>query len=208
MKFTPSHVDGVWEIALEPVVDHRGFFARAWCEEEFARHGLVADWKQQNLQRSPEAGTMRGLHYQIPPHSEVKLVRCTRGSVFDVAVDLRPYSPTYLQWTGTELRSDSQNAVWVPRGFAHGYVTLEPDSEVFYLTSASYHPPSVRGVRYDDPAFRINWPRRIERVPADYDNWPWFGDEQGREMAPLADLNDSPDAANAPGATQLPKEAQ
>lgn len=182
MKFTPGAIEGLWVVEIEPVEDHRGYFARAWSDEEFAAHGLVASWPQQNLQHSPRAGTMRGLHYQAPPHSEIKLVRCTRGSVYDVAVDLRPHSPTYRRWVGTELRADTHNAVWVPRGCAHGYVTLEPDSDVFYLTSHAYVPASVRGVRYDDPAFAIDWPRPIEIVPGDYERWPWFSDEQADEL--------------------------
>jgi dTDP-4-dehydrorhamnose 3,5-epimerase len=129
---------------------------------------------------------MRGLHYQVPPHSEIKLVRCTSGAVFDVAVDLRPDSPTYRHWSGTELRAENHTSVWVPKGCAHGYVTLEPDSEVFYLTSSRYVPSAVRGVRYDDAAFEIAWPRPIELVPADYDTWPDFSDVAASEMSALA----------------------
>ena len=186
MKFTPEAVADLWTIDLEPVRDHRGFFARAWCEDEFAEHGMEASWPQQNLQYSPEAGTMRGLHYQVPPHAEVKLVRCTRGAVFDVAVDLRPESPTYRQWSGTELRADQHRSIWVPRGCAHGYVTLEPDSEVFYLTSSRYVPSAVRGLRYDDPAFDISWPRPISLLPAEYETWPHFSDVQGAELSALS----------------------
>lgn len=191
MRFTPGSIDGLWKVELKPVTDHRGFFARAWCEDEFAEHGLVVSWAQQNLQHSPEPGTMRGLHYQVPPHSEVKMVRCTRGAVFDVAVDLRPHSPTYRAWSGIELNPRSHTAVWVPRGCAHGYVTLEPDSEVFYLTSEAYTPAAVRGVRYDDPTFEIGWPRSIEIVPADYDEWPKFTDAMGDELSPLAQQENS-----------------
>lgn len=184
MRFTPCSVDGVWEIDIEPIVDHRGFFARTWCEKEFADHGLVATWPQQNLQSSPRAGTMRGFHYQIPPDSEVKLVRCTRGTVFDVALDLRPDSPTFGRWSGTVLRASDHKAIWVPEGCAHAYLTLEDDSEVFYLTSHAYIPSAVRGVRYDDPFFAVEWPRSVEMVPADYDNWPWFDDERAEELHP------------------------
>lgn len=187
MKFTAGEIEDLWVIEIEPITDHRGFFARVWCEDEFAEHGLTATWPQQNLQFSPEAGTMRGLHYQIPPHSEIKLVRCTRGSVFDVALDLRPHSPTYGLWTGNELSPDTHAAVWVPRGCAHGYVTLEPNSEVFYLTSSRYVPDSVRGVRYDDPMFSIKWPRPIALVPTDYDEWPRFSHERATELAALVD---------------------
>ena len=178
MKFTPGMIDGFWVIELEPVVDHRGFFARSWCRDEFTDHGLTTEWAQQNLQFSPQPGTMRGLHYQRSPHAEIKLVRCTRGAVFDVAVDLRPESPTYMSWSGAELRADNHASVWVPEGCAHGYVTLEPDSEVVYLTSTEYVPEAVGGVRYDDPSFGIEWPRKIELVPDDYATWPDF--ESGR----------------------------
>jgi dTDP-4-dehydrorhamnose 3,5-epimerase len=187
MRFTPGPIHGLWAIELDPIVDHRGYFARTWCEDEFAEHGLTAEWPQQNLQHSPHAGTMRGLHYQIQPHAEIKLVRCTRGSVFDVAVDLRPESPTYRQWSGTELRAETHTSVWVPKGCAHGYLTLEPDSEVFYLTSHRYTPPAVRGIRYDDPAFEIAWPRPIELVPADYDTWPGFSETVSAEMSASAE---------------------
>lgn len=186
MKFTPGAIEGMWVIETQPVVDHRGYFARVWCKEEFAHHGLEASWPQQNLQHSPQAGTMRGLHYQIPPHAEIKLVRCTRGSVFDVAVDLRPGSPTYGQWAGNELSADTHLAVWVPRGCAHGYVTLEPNSDVFYLTSNEYVPESVRGIRYDDPMFDISWPMPIDLVPDGYDTWADFTDEKARELVPLS----------------------
>lgn len=179
MKFTLGTVDGLWIIDPEPIEDHRGFFARSWCRTEFADHGMVAEWAQSNLQFSPTEGTMRGLHYQAAPHAEVKLVRCTRGSVFDVALDLRPDSPTFMKWSGVELRGDNRRSVWTPKGCAHGYVTLEPDSEVFYLTSNEYVPAAVRGIRYDDPAFAIGWPRSIDLVPGDYEEWPLFDRESG-----------------------------
>jgi dTDP-4-dehydrorhamnose 3,5-epimerase len=183
MRFTEGSVAGHWIVDLDPIEDHRGFFARTWCEEEFGAHGMTAKWPQQNMQYSPRPGTMRGLHYQVPPHSEIKLVRCSRGAVYDVALDLRPHSPTYGRWSGTELSADSHRSVWVPEGCAHGYVTLKPDSEVFYLTSAAYEPESVRGVRYDDPQFAIAWPRDIELVPSDYESWPDFDDSRANELA-------------------------
>lgn len=174
MKFTEGTIAGLMVVDLEPIEDHRGFFARSWCEKEFAEHGLVGEWLQSNIQYSPQAGTMRGLHYQLPPHSEIKLARCTRGAVFDVAVDLRPDSPTFLNWSGVELNADERTSVWTPAGCAHGYVTLVPESEVFYLTSHEYVPEAVRGIRYDDPTFAIEWPREISLVPADYDSWPRY----------------------------------
>jgi dTDP-4-dehydrorhamnose 3,5-epimerase len=174
MKLTEGTISGLFVIDIEPITDHRGFFARSWCVDEFSEFGLSADWVQSNLQFSPLAGTMRGLHYQVPPHSETKLVRCTRGSVYDVAIDLRPDSPTYLTWAGTELSAETRRSVWAPAGCAHGYVTLEPNSEVFYMTSHRYTPPAVRGVRFDDPYFAIEWPREVDLVPSDYDSWPNF----------------------------------
>ena len=186
MRFTPGPIEGLWIIETEPVIDHRGYFARAWCQDEFAEHGLKASWPQQNLQHSPRAGTMRGLHYQVPPHAEIKLVRCTKGRVFDVTVDLRPDSATYGKWAGNELSDDSRIAVWVPHGCAHGYLTLAPESDVFYLTSKEYVPESVRGVRFDDPMFEIDWPRPIDLVPDGYDTWPDFSSEMARELASLS----------------------
>ncbi|HJQ91918.1 MAG TPA: dTDP-4-dehydrorhamnose 3,5-epimerase [Acidimicrobiia bacterium] len=187
MKFTESPLPGLWLIETEPVHDHRGFFARTWSDDEFAEHGLVAAWPQQNLQYSPRPGTMRGLHYQVPPHAEVKLVRCTRGRVYDVALDLRPESQTFGKWAGNYLSPDEHKAVWVPQGFAHGYLTIEPHSEVFYLTSNKYVPASVRGVRYDDPTFAISWPIDIELVPTDYVTWPDFNEDRTRELSPPSD---------------------
>jgi len=174
VKFTPGTIEGLWVIDLEPVVDHRGFFARSWCRDEFADHGMVDEWAQSNLQFSPEPGTMRGLHYQAPPFEEAKLVRCTMGAVFDVSVDVRPNSPTYLSWFGVELRAESHTSVLSPKGCAHGYVTLEPNTEVFYMTSHDYVPTAVEGIRYDDPTFGIEWPRSIELVPNGYEGWPLY----------------------------------
>lgn len=183
MRFSRGPISGQWIIDLEAVIDHRGFFARTYCSDEFAEHGMNVEFPQQNMQHSPQSGTMRGLHYQAPPHTEAKLVRCTAGAVYDVTLDVRPHSDTYRQWSGTELRASEYRAIWVPPGCAHGYVTLEPNSEVYYLTSHRYVPDAVRGIRYDDPAFEIEWPIQIEAVPVDYDNWPDFTDERASEMA-------------------------
>lgn len=174
MKFSPGNVPGVWVVDLDPIADHRGFFARAWCRSEFVAHGLQTEWEQSNVQFSPHAGTLRGIHYQAPPHAEVKLVRCTAGAVFDVAIDVREGSPTFGQWSGVELSADTHRAVWIPEGFAHGYVTLVPDTEVFYLTSHEYVPDSVRAVRPDDPGVAITWPRPIKIFPAGVEEWPWL----------------------------------
>lgn len=190
MKFTTGAIKGLWHIDLEPVEDHRGYFARAWCRDEFLDHGLDAEWEQANLQVSPHQGTLRGIHYQLPPHGEVKLVRCTQGAVFDVAIDLRPDSPTYRRWNGVELTARNRRSVWVPTGCAHGYVTLEDDSEVTYLTSRAYAPESVRAVRFDDPAFAIEWPVAVSTLPGAHDSWEWYSDEAAEEYrSALAQLS-------------------
>jgi dTDP-4-dehydrorhamnose 3,5-epimerase len=193
MKFTPGPIEGLWVVDVEPRFDHRGLFARSWCREEFAEHGMVADWAQSSLQVSPEPGTMRGLHYQLPPHGEDKLVRCTRGAVFDVSVDLRPASPTYRGWFGVELTAESHRSVWSPKGCAHGYLTLRPDTEAFYLTSHEYVPAAVAGIRYDDPAFAIEWPRPVEMAPPDCDTWPFYDeDEATRGRQQVLDVQPPP----------------
>lgn len=181
MKLVPGSIHGAHIAEIEPIADERGFFARIWCQDEFDAHGLSASWAQSNLQFSPQQGTLRGLHYQKAPHSEVKLVRCTAGAVFDVAVDLRPSSPTYLAWMGTELTAENRRLVWVPEGCAHGYLTLAADSEVYYLTSHRYVPDAATGVRFDDPAFSIDWPRNVEVVAPRDVEWPDFADEAGGE---------------------------
>lgn len=174
MKLVAGTIDGSVIADIEPISDERGFFARIWCEDEFAARGFSASWAQSNLQFSPRRGTLRGLHYQLDPHSEVKLVRCSSGAVFDVAVDLRPASPTYLEWMGTELTADNRRLVWIPEGCAHGYLTLAADSEVYYLTSHAYVPDAASGVRYDDPAFAIDWPGNVEVIAARDLEWPDF----------------------------------
>lgn len=173
MKFSTSELAGAHIVDIEPISDPRGFFARLWCASEFETLGLKSTWAQSNMQFSPEAGTLRGLHYQQPPFDEIKLVRCTAGAVFDVAVDLRPDSPSYLRWMGRELTADNHRMVWIPRGCAHGYLTLAPSSEVTYLTSHEYVAAAAVGVRYDDPAFGIRWPSEVTTI-ADRDlSWPF-----------------------------------
>ena len=159
MKFTPTALPGAYLVEIEPLVDERGFFARSWCRREFAEHGLNADLVQCNISYNRAEGTLRGMHYQAAPHEEVKVVRCTRGAIYDVLVDLRPDSPTYRSWTACELTASNRCMLYVPAGLAHGFQTLQDDSEVFYQMSAFYHPPSARGVRWNDPAFDIQWPR-------------------------------------------------
>ena len=177
MRLEPGLIDGLAVIHADPIGDHRGFFARVWSEDELADIGLHAQWNQGNVQFSPQPGTLRGMHFQTAPHDEVKLVRCTAGAVFDVAVDLRQDSPTYKGWFGIELAAASHTSVWVPEGCAHGFVTLVPDSEVFYLTTKPYSAEAATGVRYDDPAFGIDWPRAIEIISDRDRDWPLYGAE-------------------------------
>jgi dTDP-4-dehydrorhamnose 3,5-epimerase len=151
-------VQEAWIVDLEPRSDDRGFFSRAFCREEFVRHGLNPDVAQCNVAYTARAGTLRGLHYQEPPHAEAMLMRCTTGAVFAVLVDLRNDSPTFKRWIGVELAAANRKMVYTPEGCAHGYLTLAPDSEVFYQVSAPYAPGAERGVRWNDPAFGIEWP--------------------------------------------------
>jgi len=174
VSFSEGPVAGAFAIELERRRDARGWFARSWCEREFAEHGLVARVAQVNTQWSPEVGTLRGLHWQDPPHAEVKLVRCTRGAAYDVIADLRPASPTFRRWMARELTPDEGVMLYAPEGCAHGYLTLKENTEVTYFTSACYAPDAARGVRFDDPAFAIAWPAPV-RVVSDQDRtWPDF----------------------------------
>lgn len=172
MKFTPTTLPGVYLIDLDPIADERGFFARSWCHDEFAAHGLDSQLAQCNISFNQRKGTLRGLHFQAAPHGEAKLVRSTRGAIYDVAVDLRPDSPTYLRHYGVELSGENRRALFIPEGLAHGFQTLTDDSEVFYQMSRAYVPGAGRGVRWDDPAFAISWPDD-ERIISERDRtWP------------------------------------
>lgn len=143
---------------LEPARDERGFFSRSWCSKEFAEQGLNANLVQCNLSYNERKGTLRGMHYQLPPHEEVKLVRCVRGSIFDVIVDLRPDSPSYRHWQAVELSAENRRALYIPEGMAHGFLTLTDASEVFYQMSSWFEPQSSTGLRWNDPAIGIQWP--------------------------------------------------
>ncbi len=158
MKFHQTPVQGAWLIELEANGDDRGFFGRAFCTEEFKAHGIDMPVVQANLANTVQRGTLRGLHYQVAPAAEAKLMRCVRGSVFDVLVDVREDSPTYLKWFGVELSARNHQALYVPPLCAHGYLTLEDDTDMFYLVSEAYTPGAERGARWDDPAFGIDWP--------------------------------------------------
>lgn len=164
MKFTPTPIEGVVIVDLEPVRDERGFFTRSFCAREFAAAGLHTEFVQTNIAFSHRAGTLRGMHWQVAPHEEVKLVRCTRGAIFEVALDLRPQSATFCQWFSIELSADNGRALYLPKGCANGYQTLLPDTEVHYAVSAPYTPESARGARWDDPAFGIVWPDTAQRT--------------------------------------------
>jgi dTDP-4-dehydrorhamnose 3,5-epimerase len=158
MKFTETKIHGVFVIELEKHEDDRGWFARAWCCEEFAAHGLPTDLAQTNLSHNAQRGTVRGMHFQTAPHAEAKLVRCVAGGVHDIALDLRPESPTFKQFVATELSAGNGRAVFLPEGIAHGFQTLTDDATLFYQMSAPYAPEFARGVRWDDAAFQIEWP--------------------------------------------------
>ena len=161
MRFTETKVAGAYLIEQEPIADERDFFARTWCREEFAANGLNPDLAQANVSFNHRKGTLRGMHYQQAPHQEAKLVRCTRGAIFDVVVDLRPASPSHRAWFGVELTDANRAMLYVPEGCAHGFLTLTDDAEVAYQMSAPYAPQAARGVRFDDPAFGIEWPGEV-----------------------------------------------
>lgn len=158
MKFLPSPIEGVFVIEQEPRGDERGFFARTFCEKEFAAAGLESRYVQVNNSFSVNKGTLRGMHYQLAPAQEVKVVRCIRGRLFDVALDLREGSPTFGKHFGTELTAENRKMMYVPRGFAHGFLTLEEKTEALYLVSNVYAADRERGVRWNDPRFNIQWP--------------------------------------------------
>lgn len=164
MIFTPTTLPGSYIIDLEKRQDDRGFFARTWCAEEFGKFGLNTNLVQQNMSYTKSQGTLRGMHFQKSPHAETKVVRCTRGSLYDVIIDLRPESPTYTQWFGITLIQDNYQMVYVPEGFAHGFVTLEDNTEASYLVTAAYNPEADSGVRYNDPTFNIKWPIPVTLV--------------------------------------------
>lgn len=158
MRFQPVGIDGAWLVELEPIGDSRGSFARTFCAQEFAAHGLVVDFRQHSVSSNSEKGTLRGMHFQSAPHAEAKLVSCRQGAIFDVCLDLRRDSPTFLQWRGYELNAQNGRQLYIPKGCAHGFQTLTHDAEVTYRISDDYEPSASGGVRFDDPAFGIVWP--------------------------------------------------
>jgi dTDP-4-dehydrorhamnose 3,5-epimerase len=174
MMFSETRLQGVVEVKLERLSDERGFFARTWCQKEFEAQGLNPTLVQCSLSFNAHEGTLRGMHYQAEPHAEAKLIRCTRGAVYDVVVDLRPQSATYKQWIAVTLTADERNMVYVPGGCAHGFLSLVDDSEVFYQMSEFYSPESARGVRWNDSAFQIVWPSPIKVISPRDQNYPDF----------------------------------
>ncbi len=158
MNFIETEIKDLFVVELNKIGDERGFFARAWCEKEFADKNLTSRMLQANTSYSKDKGTLRGLHYQLSPHEEAKLMRCIKGAIFDVAVDLRPESKTYKKWFGIELTESNRKMLFIPEGFAHGYQTLVENTEAFYMSSAFYAPEAERGLRWNDPAIGINWP--------------------------------------------------
>ena len=175
MIFRETSLKDAFIIEPERIEDERGFFARAWCKKEFEAHGLNPSLVQINLSFSKKRSTLRGMHYQGVPHQEAKLFRCIRGAIYDVIIDLRPASPTYLKWIGVELTPDNRKMLYVPEGFAHGYQTLVDNTEVLYPVSQFYSPESERGVRWNDPTFGIEWPDRDNVVISQKDkSWPGY----------------------------------
>jgi dTDP-4-dehydrorhamnose 3,5-epimerase len=174
MTFCEVKLPGVHEIRIEPKPDERGFFARCWCREEFESNGLTAAIVQCSISLNVRKGTLRGLHYQAPPHAETKIVRCTRGSIYDVVVDLRPGSPMFKEWIALVLSAEKRNMLFVPEGCAHGFLALEDNTEVFYQVSEFYSPESARGVRWDDQAFQIVWPSAPEVISERDRTYPDF----------------------------------
>lgn len=176
LSFRETEIAGVVVVQPEPALDERGWFARAYCRREFAQRGIDFVPVQISFSASARRGTLRGLHFQAPPQPEAKLVSCTRGSAFDVAVDLRADSPTYGHWSAVELTSTARNALYIPPGCAHGFQTLEDDTELLYLISALYDPGLARGVRWDDPALDIPWPAEptvISERDRSFPDFPW-----------------------------------
>jgi dTDP-4-dehydrorhamnose 3,5-epimerase len=174
MIFTPTAVPGAMIVDPERREDPRGYFARTYCEREFAAHELPTRMVQTNQSLTRRAGTVRGMHWQVPPHAEDKLVRCVSGAIWDVALDVRPESPTFRSWVGVRLDGAGGRMLLVPKGFAHGFVTLTDDAVVLYQVSAFYHPASERGARHDDLAFGIEWPVAVVELSDKDRNWPDF----------------------------------
>lgn len=166
MKFTETKLKGAYVIEVEPLADERGFFGRSWCQKEFAEHGLNPNLVQCNISFNLKKGTLRGMHYQANPYQEAKLIRCTRGAIYQVVIDIRPDSFTYKQWVAVELTAENRKMLYVPKGMASGFQTLMDDTEVFYQMAEFYHSESAKGLRWDDPTFRVEWPNEVLVISA------------------------------------------
>lgn len=174
MKFTKLELRDAFLVELEKRGDDRGFFARLWCQNEFEEHGLVPVIAQANISNTKIKGTIRGLHFQVEPHAETKYVRCVKGALFDVIIDIQPDSPTFMKSYSVILTADNYKMLYVPKGFAHGFQSLEPDTEMTYLVSEFYAPQAEGGIRYNDPAFKIQWPLPVSEISDKDRNWPDF----------------------------------
>jgi dTDP-4-dehydrorhamnose 3,5-epimerase len=181
MIFHETELRGAWLIELDPALDDRGFFSRVFCTNEFAVRGLETNFVQHSLSFSALRGTLRGMHFQAPPYGEVKIVSCVRGAIWDVILDIRPNSPSFGQWMGIELTSENRCQVYIPEGFAHGFISLSDNAEVRYLISAFYEPSSACGIRYDDPTFAIQWPLPVAAISDKDRAWPDYCLTLGRE---------------------------
>ena len=164
MIFSETELQGLYVIEPERLEDERGFFARVWCEQEFKEHGINTQFVQSNVSFNKYGGTLRGMHYQTAPYEEAKLVSCTAGSLYDVAIDIRPESKTFMQWISVELTANNKRLVYIPKGFAHGFLTMEDNTDVFYQMSQFYAPEYARGFRWDDPLFGIEWPMEVRSI--------------------------------------------
>ncbi|NTW03327.1 MAG: dTDP-4-dehydrorhamnose 3,5-epimerase [Oscillochloris sp.] len=174
MFFTSTELEGAYIIDLQRFEDNRGFFACTWEASAFERHGLVSQLVQTNLSYNRTRGTLRGMHFQHTPYAETKLIRCVRGAIVDIIIDLRPGSPSYKRWISAELTAENRRAIYVPEGFAHGFQTLVDDVEVIYQVSQIYTPSAASGVRYDDPAFGITWPLPVSEISPKDLTWAVF----------------------------------
>jgi len=174
MIFKETKLRGAFIIEIEPMEDERGFFARSFCAKEFEEHGLNPHIAQCNISYNEKKGTLRGMHYQVAPHAETKLVRCTMGAIYDVVIDLRTDSDTFKQWIAVELTKENRRMLYVPKGLAHGFQTLKDHTEVFYLMSELYHPECARGVRWNDLAFGILWPVDVQIISVGDQQYPDF----------------------------------
>lgn len=175
MNFTETKLKDAFIIEIKRIEDERGFFARGWCQDEFKAHNLNPSIVQLNIGFSNKRGTLRGMHFQKAPWEEAKLVRCTKGAIYDVIIDLRRDSPTHRQWIGVELTEENRRMLYAPEGFAHGYQTLTDNTEIYYQTTQFYAPEFAIGVRFDDPAFNVMWPVPIEVISDQDRNWSIYG---------------------------------